>query len=93
MEFGPCLQVVSTSIALGSHVGLSAILMDRVAAITQAGKESMGLVIPMTGLQWAPPPVMVVVQVDHKVDWKCYIPHKELQGTPQKTKHWTPWIF
>jgi len=35
------------------------------------GAEYTGLVTPMTGLHWAPPPVVVVVQVDCKVDWKA----------------------
>ena len=35
---------------VGSCVGLGAILMDGVTAVTWAGAESMGLVTPVTGL-------------------------------------------
>jgi len=51
--------------------GLDANPIDGVAAVTWAGAECTGLVIPVTGLQWASPPVMVVVQVDCKVNWKA----------------------
>jgi len=59
------------SIALGSCGGLDVNLIDGVAAIAWAGAECTGLVTPATGLQWAPPPVMAVVQVDCKVDWNA----------------------
>ena len=71
MGFGPLLQVTSMSIALGSCVGLSAIPLEGVAAVIWAGAELMALVIPVIRLQFAPPPVMVVAQVDCKVDWKA----------------------
>jgi len=67
MGFGPHLQVALTSIALGSHGGLDVNLIDGVAAVAWAGAECTGLVTPVTGLRWAPPPVMAVVQVDRKV--------------------------
>jgi len=69
MGFGLRLRVTSMSITLGSCGGLDVNPIDGVTAVTWAGTECTGLVAPATGLQWAPPPAMAVVQVDHKVDW------------------------